>query len=52
MSLKVICLGKGLGTMSTEVAIEVGDIPDVFDIEGVLLEHTNGDNIGQVFQSK
>ena len=44
MLLKVTCLGEGLGTMTTEV--EVGDLLDIFDIEGVLLEHTNGHNIG------
>ena len=44
MSLKVTCLGEGLGTMTTEVA--VGDLPDVFDIEFMLLKHTNGHDIG------
>ena len=37
-------LGEGLGTMTTDV--EVGDLLDIFDIEGVLLEHTNGHDIG------
>ena len=43
MSLKVACLGKGLGTMTTEV--KVGDVPDIFDKECVLLKHTNGHDI-------
>ena len=42
--MKVTCLGERLGTMTTEV--EVGDLLDIFDIEGVLLEHTNGHDIG------
>ena len=44
MSLKTICLGEGLGTVITEV--EVGDLPDSFDVEGMLLEHTNSHDIG------
>ena len=39
-----LVLGEGLGTMTTEV--EVGDLLDIFDMEGVLLEHTNGHDIG------
>ena len=30
--------------MTTDV--EVGDLLDIFDIEGVLVEHTNGHDIG------